>query len=71
MRHILPFKDVIFENRDIKLSQFVLNNMNDLRSKLMHYNGDFKFLKSVKAQYKNKGYLTDSQWQAVYRCFYN
>jgi len=71
MKHILPFKTEVNENRDIKLSQFILDNLSDIRSKLHHYDGDFKFLKSVKAQYKSKGYLTETQWQAVYRCFYN
>tara|TARA_R110002074_G_scaffold42776_3_gene112183 strand:+ start:3832 stop:4047 length:216 start_codon:yes stop_codon:yes gene_type:complete len=71
MKHVLPFEDTINENRDVKLSQFILANLNDLKSKLHYYDGNFKFLKSVKAQYKSKGYLTETQWQAVYRCFYN
>ena len=73
MKHIKDihsFSDKLFENREPKLSQFVLDNLRDLRSKLHHYDGNFAFLKSVKDQYKRKGYLTDTQWKAVYNCFY-
>ena len=67
---IEKFNIRINEHREPKLSQFVLDNINDLRSKLHYYNGNFAFLKSVRDQYKRKGYLTDTQWKAVYNCFY-
>ena len=73
MKHIKDihgFSDKLFENREPKLSQFVLDNLSDLKSKLHYYDGNFAFLKSVKEQYKRKGYLTDTQWKAVYNCVY-
>ena len=73
MKHIInidKFNIKLNENREPKLSQFVLDNLSDLRSKLYYYDGNFAFLKSVKEQYKRKGYLTDTQWKAVYNCFY-
>jgi sensor domain CHASE-containing protein len=73
MKHINSIENFsirLDEHREPKLSQFVLDNLNDIRSRLHHYNGNFAFLKSVKDQYKRKGYLTDTQWKAVYNCFY-
>jgi hypothetical protein len=73
MKHIQEiesFNQKVFENRELRLSQFVLDNLKDLKSKLYYYDGNFAFLKSVKDQYKKKGYLTDTQWKAVYNCFY-
>jgi len=70
MKYIIPLTDSLTEDANERLSQFVLDNLRDLKSKLHYYDGNFKFLKSVQEQYKRKGYLTDSQWQAVYRCFY-
>jgi hypothetical protein len=73
MKHISSiekFDIALLEQREPKLSQFVLDNLRDLKSKLHHYNGNFGFLKSVKEQYRRKGYLTDTQWKAVYNCFY-
>lgn len=73
MKHIDSIENFnirLDEHREPKLSQFVLDNLNDLRSKLHYYNGNFAFLKSVRDQYKRKGYLTDTQWKAVYNCFY-
>ncbi len=73
MKHIKSinhFSEKLSENREPTLSQFVLDNLRDLKEKLHYYNGNFAFLKSVKKQWKTKGYLTDSQWQAVYNCFY-
>ncbi len=73
MKHIQgieSFNQKVFENRELKLSQFVLDNLKDLKSKLYYYDGNFAFLQSVKDQYKKKGYLTDTQWKAVYNCFY-
>jgi GNAT superfamily N-acetyltransferase len=58
------------ENREPMLSQFVIDNLRDLKAKLYYYNGNFAFLKSLKEQYKKKGYLTDTQWKAAYNCFY-
>ena len=69
VQNIEKFSERLLENREPKLSQFVLDNLRDLKSKLHHYNGDFAFLKSVKEQYKRKGYLTDTQWKAVFNCF--
>lgn len=73
MKHIQrieSFNRRMFENREPRLSQFVLDNLKDLQSKLHYYNGNFAFLQSVKDQYKKKGYLTDTQWKAVYNCLY-
>jgi len=69
IQNIEKFGKNLLESREPKLSQFVLNNLKDLKSKLYYYNGDFAFLKSVKEQYKRKGYLTDTQWKAVFNCF--
>ena len=73
MKHlnsIEKFDLKVLENREPKLSQFVLDNLRDLKSKLYYYDGNFAFLKSVREQYKRKGYLSDTQWKAVYNCFY-
>jgi len=69
IQNIQRFSEKVLESREPKLSQFVLDNLRDLKSKLHHYNGDFAFLKSAKEQYKRKGYLTDTQWKAVFNCF--
>ena len=69
IQNIEKFSERLLENREPKLSQFVLDNLRDLKSKLHYYNGDFAFLKSVKEQYKRKGYLTDTQWKAAFNCF--
>lgn len=73
MKHLNSIENFdlkVLENREPKLSQFVLDNLGDLKSKLYYYDGNFAFLKSVKNQYKRKGYLSDTQWKAVYNCFY-
>jgi len=72
MKHIKDidkFDRLLVENREPRLSQFVIDNLADLKSKLYYYDGNFAFLRSVKDQYKKKGYLTDTQWKAVYNCF--
>jgi len=70
LKNPVQYSEKLLENREPRLSQFVLDNLRDLKSKLHYYDGNFAFLKSVKEQYKRKGYLTDTQWKAVYNCFY-
>ena len=65
IQEIESFNQKVFENRELRLSQFVLDNLKDLKSKLYYYDGNFAFLTSVKDQYKKKGYLTDTQWNLI------
>lgn len=70
LKHINILNQKLVESREPVLSQFVIDNLRDLKAKLYYYDGNFAFLKSLKEQYKKKGYLTDTQWKAAHNCFY-
>ena len=59
------------DGEDISIDPYPKFEMDDLKRKLHYYSGSFPFLLSIRKQLKQKGKLSNKQWEAVYRSLYS